>query len=158
MALVTLDQARAQCKADPDTDTELQLCLDAAIADAQNFLNRNVYDDAAALNTARESVPAFLQGANDDYTAAIEAAQSVSDPFLRDAAIAAANASLRAAVCQADRITYGLIVTADIKIAILQTTASNFRNRENVVTGTGAVQLPQSAMDILYRRRRHEEL
>ena len=158
MALVEIEDAMRQCKADPDQQPEVEDALAGAIANAQNFLNRDLYETPEAIAAARTAAWTAYEAAITAYDEAIEAAASVSDPFLHGAATAAAEQQRRQALCTFERAAYGIVITDDIRIAILQTTGSYFRNREEVVTGTGAAQLPQSAMDILYRRRRHEEL
>lgn len=53
MPLLTLDQARAHCRADgADEDALIGLYMGAAEQHAQDFLNRAIYDDKAALDIA----------------------------------------------------------------------------------------------------------
>lgn len=52
MDLVTIEQVRAHCRADPEDDALLVLYADAAEQQAQDFLNRKVFHDADALATA----------------------------------------------------------------------------------------------------------
>lgn len=50
--LVTIEEARAHCRADSDDDTMLEVYGAAAEESAQNFLNRRVYKDAGTLAQA----------------------------------------------------------------------------------------------------------
>lgn len=52
MDLVTIEEARAHCRADSDDDTMLEIYGAAAEEAAQNFLNRRVFKDADALEEA----------------------------------------------------------------------------------------------------------
>ena len=52
MELVTLDQVRAHCRADPEDDAMLEVYAGAAEQQAQDFLNRRVFADTEALAAA----------------------------------------------------------------------------------------------------------
>lgn len=52
MDLVTIEQLRAHCRAEPEDDTLLTVYADAAEQAAQDFLNRKVYPDAEAMAAA----------------------------------------------------------------------------------------------------------
>jgi len=52
MRLVTIEQARQHCRVDSDDDQMLTLYGGAAEDAAQDFLNRRVYEDEAALAAA----------------------------------------------------------------------------------------------------------
>lgn len=72
MELVTIDQVRAHCRAEPEDDTLLTLYAEAAEAQAQDFINRRVFKDIEALALA-----VLEDRAGDDpivVTAAIKAA------------------------------------------------------------------------------------
>jgi len=50
--LVTVEQVRAHCRADPDDDEMLKVYTEAAEQQVQDFLNRRVYVDAEGLAAA----------------------------------------------------------------------------------------------------------
>lgn len=52
MELITLEQARAHCRADTDDDTLLDLYGSASEGAAQQFLNRRVFPDADSMAAA----------------------------------------------------------------------------------------------------------
>lgn len=52
MDLITIEEARAHCRADSGDDTMLEVYGAAAEESAQNFLNRRVYKDADTLAQA----------------------------------------------------------------------------------------------------------
>lgn len=52
MELITLEQARAHCRADADDDALLELYGSASEGAAQQFLNRRVFPDADSMATA----------------------------------------------------------------------------------------------------------
>lgn len=52
MELVTIEEARAHCRADSDDDSMLELYGSAAEESAQNFLNRRVFKDGSSMAQA----------------------------------------------------------------------------------------------------------
>ncbi|TAA12474.1 phage gp6-like head-tail connector protein [Pseudoxanthomonas winnipegensis] len=149
MPLVTLEEARAHCRA--DSEDVLQPYLDAALEAAQTFLNRRVFGEPEALAAAIAAVPADLAQAQVDHDAAVVAAGAL-DGVARAQALAAAERALRYAVHRADATYEGVVTTAAINAAVLLTTGHLFRNREAVITGqqAAATELPQGAQALLW--------
>lgn len=52
MELITIEQARAHCRADPEDDELLHVYSSASEGAAQQFLNRRVFPDAASMEAA----------------------------------------------------------------------------------------------------------
>ena len=55
MNLVTIEQVRAHCRAETDDDALLTVYADASELQIQEFLNRQVFHDQAALDAAVEA-------------------------------------------------------------------------------------------------------
>lgn len=111
MSLVDKDLAAKHVKAELADEEELiQLYLDAADQSAMDYLNRQVFQDQAALDKA---VADGVAG---------------EDPMIVDAAI---------------------------KAAVLLTFGHLYANREDVVIGTSAVELPNGAKALLRPKRRN---
>ncbi len=146
--LVTIEQARAHCRAD-ELDTTVALYLAAAVSAAAEWLNRRVFDDAPALAAAIASLPAELAAAQADYDAALVAAALLGGEAARAAREAACNA-LRMARYRADETYRGIVANDQINAAILLITGHLFNNRESVITGTIATELPQGAHSLLW--------
>jgi hypothetical protein len=157
MQLVTLDQARLQCKADEADDALVTIYANAAERRCSQLAQRNIYPDAAALTTARLTISASMLAANAAYSAAIEAADALEGDADKADAIAMAESDLLAAQLSASFIRDGIVVTDDIIAAVLLITAHWYRNREEVMTGQGAtaVQIPEGAANIMADYAKH---
>lgn len=154
MSLLTLAEARAQCRVEDDYPAEqLQPYMDAADDAAAAYLNRTIYADQAALDTARDAVPATLGTAQDDYDSAVDAADAIANTAQQQASLDLAAVKLAEAQHAAGRTLYGVVVNDSIKSAVRLILGHLFANRESVVTGQ-AVELPMGAQYLLrpYRR------
>ena len=64
MSLLTLAEARAQCRLEDDyPDEQLQPYMDAAEDSAAAYLNRTIYADQTTFDAARAAVPAVVGAA-----------------------------------------------------------------------------------------------
>lgn len=156
MSFVTLDQARAHCKADSADDSTLTLHLNAAVAACQQLANRSIYTDQTALDTALSGISAAMVTANAAYAAALLAADAiVIDADKLVAQDIAYQNYIKIKLTQESALN-GIVVTDDINAAILLITGHFYRNREAVVTGQGAAatEVPLSAQNLMapYRR------
>jgi hypothetical protein len=149
--LITIEQARSQTHADGVDEAMLELYAGAAERAAMQFLNRYVYPDTSALSGAQSTVAATLQAADVAFDAAIDAADDLEGSArcaARDAACRARTTARNAA----REVLDGIVVTDDIRAAVLLTLAHLYRNREDVVAGSAAaaVQLPLGAHSLLW--------
>jgi hypothetical protein len=151
MALVTIDEARAHCKSDASDDAVLQVKLDAAHAAATRFVGRTIFESAEAMATALTDVAPQLIAANAAYRTAVEAAEAFDNDEDTLDAVRMAKAALFRERVAASNIFNGIVVTDDIKAAILLLCGHFYRNREEVETGNGAsaVQVPMGARALL---------
>lgn len=157
MSLISLDDARDQCRVEPDYPAaQLQPYIDAAEAAASAYLNRRIYCDQAAFDATVDGLGDVLLAASAAYADASMAAAVITDDLQRSALLDIADARLEAAKVAADRAIHGIVVNAAIDAAMRLLLGHLFANREDVLTGmrAAAVAVPMGARDLLrpYRR------
>lgn len=148
--LVTIAEAIAHCRADTQDDVEPYLL--AGIDQAVQFLNRQVYEDSAALEAAIVALPVALADAQTAYDAAKVAAQSLDSTLARERALRAACESLESSRYLSDRVYAGIVVNPSIRAAILLMTGHLFRNRE-AVTAESTNEMPLGFRELLIPHR-----
>ena len=121
----------------------------AAESSACEFLNRRVYADTAALNTAIAAVPETLVAAGAAYQAALTAAALIDDAVASAAALAGAGAVYLTAQHAAREIYAGIVVNDQIQAAMLLTLGHLYQNREDVVLNGSPAALPMGAHSLL---------
>lgn len=154
--LVDLDAARAHLRVDSDAEDELiGLYLGAAEESAQQFLNARIYPDQASLAAARAAAIAALGAAQGAWLDAINAARAAPTVAERDVLLDAGEAEYLRAIADCAMTMHGLVLTDDIRAAILLTLGHLYANREDVIAGpgSGATELPQGARALLAPRR-----
>lgn len=153
MSVIAIELAMHHLLAEPDDQVLIQTQLDAAEGAAMNFLNRRFYLDQVALDQARAGVPAAMQAAKDANAAAVAAAEAEPDFTLRCRLLEHARQALADAYEQADAIAYGMVLNPVIQAACLLKLGHLFANREEVVTGTIATELPLASQHLLMPHR-----
>lgn len=153
MSVIAIELAMHHLLAEPDDQVLIQTQLDAAEGAAMNFLNRRFYLDQVALDQARAGVPAAMQAAKDANAAAVAAAEAEPDLTLRCRLLEHARQALADAYEQADAIAYGMVLNPVIQAACLLKLGHLFANREEVVTGSTAVELPLASQHLLMPHR-----
>lgn len=154
MSLLTLAEARAQCRVEDDYPAEqLQPYMDAADDDAAAYLNRTIFADQSALDAARDAVPATLGAAQDAYDATVTAAGAIVNEAEAQAAIDVAAAKLADAYLAAGRTINGIVLNESIKAAVRLILGHLFANRESVAVGQ-FMEVPLGSQYLLraYRR------
>ncbi|WP_047305226.1 head-tail connector protein [Pseudomonas fluorescens] len=149
MSVIAIDMAMHHLLAEPEDQILIQAQLDAAEGAAMSFLNRRFYSDQVALDQARSGVPAAMQAAKETNVAAVEAAEAEQDHALRCRLLDHARQALAEAYDQADAIAYGMVINPAIQAACLLKLGHLFANREEVVTGSTAVELPLASQHLL---------
>ncbi|AJG17332.1 phage gp6-like head-tail connector protein [Pseudomonas plecoglossicida] len=149
MSVIAIDVAMHHLLAEPDDQVLVQAQLDAAEEAAMMFLNRRFYLDQVALDTARTGVHGALQAAKSANAAAVAAAEAEQDHTLRCRLLDHARQALADAYDQADAIAYGMVLNPAIQSACLLKLGHLFANREEVATGTTAVELPLASQHLL---------
>lgn len=149
MSVIAIDIAMHHLLAEPDDQVLVQAQLDAAEAAAMQFLNRRVYLDQVALDEARAGVPAAMQQAKAENAGAVATAEAEQDHALRCRLLGHARQVLAEAYDQADAIAHGMVLNPAIQAACLLKLGHLFANREEVVTGTTAIELPLASQHLL---------
>lgn len=150
MFIVTLTTAKLHLKEDSsDQDALITLYIEAAEETAIQFLNRRVYIDQAALNTAIAGVQATLAAATVAYDVAITAAALLTVAIESDAATAHAVNVYSSAQTVARETRAGIVKNDVIKAAILLTLGDLFANREETIIGTIVASLPFGARALM---------
>lgn len=131
MELVTIGQARLQCKSDSADDAMLTTYVNAAEKAVVKLANRNIYATQNALDTALSGISAAMVIASAAYRTAIAAAAAL--PILNDQAFAkqkAESAWLDARV-NATRTINGIVADELIIAAVLLVAGDYYKNRED---------------------------
>lgn len=151
MSIVSVDQARAHCKADAADDTLLGVYLASAVKQCAHLANRNIYETPELLATAKAGVTAAMTAANAAYEAAVLAADDIESDLDKAFAYDAAERALMQAQVDASNVLDGIVADDNIRSAILLIVGHLYRNREEVITGQGATtgQLPMGAERIM---------
>lgn len=154
MSVIDIAVALRHQRIDDDTDAQLladaQIKLNAAELSAMQFLNRNVYANAAALSAARATVPALHVAASEAYDAAIADAQSITDAHYQAVLTDAAEQIYCDAKATIGAIAMGMVINDQIIGAILLIFGHLYENREDVVAGLSLAQLPKGAEYLLW--------
>ena len=147
MSFVTLAEAKLHLRATEGTDEDalIDLYINAAEQAAIKAMDRGVYADNTALQTAMAAAPAALTAATAAKEAAVTAAEALTDPDEKAAALKAAeNAYMRALVAYR-QVFDGIVVNDQIRAAVLLTVGSLYAQREDVVVGASVAALPNGA-------------
>lgn len=151
MSFVTLAEAKIHLRATDGTDEDalIGLYINAAEQAAIKALDRGVYADNTALQTAMTAAPAALTAATAAKEAAVTAAEALTDADEKAAALQAAeNAYLRALVAYR-QVFDGILVNDQIKASVLLTVGHLYSNREDAVVGASVSALPNGADHLL---------
>lgn len=150
MTIIALGVARAHLRLEDDYPADqIERKLAAAESAAAQFLNRQLFADQAALDTAVAGVPAALVEAGEAYEAACTAADAIDDVVARCAARDQACRVYRAAQTTARETYEGIVLNEQIEAAILLTLGHLFENRQDVQQGSVS-QLPIGAEQLLF--------
>lgn len=149
MSVIAIDLAMHHLLAEPDDEVLVQSQLDGAEDAAMQFLNRRFYLDQVALDAARAGVAVMMRQAKEANVEAVAEAGSEQDHALRCRLLEHARKALAEVYDQADAIAYGMVLNPSIQAACLLKLGHLFANREEVVTGTIATELPLASQYLL---------
>ncbi len=152
MKLVTIEEVRNHCRAEPEDDALLTIYADAAEQAAEDFLNRRVFPTQQALDDAVAALPVEVADAELAYAGAREAARALTG-HARCIALDAAGSNWRKTVTRARETALGMVVNAAIHDAVLLIAGHLYRNREAVITGTIATEIPEGPRTMLWPHR-----
>ena len=150
MSFVTLEEAKLHLRVDGiDENSLIDLYINAAEQAAIKALDRGVYADNTALQTAMTAATAALTAATAAKEAAATAAEALTDADEKAAALQAAeNAYMRALVAYR-QVFDGIVVNDQIKAAVLLTVGHLYAHREDAVVGASVSALPNGADHLL---------
>lgn len=154
MELISIDQARAQARVELDyPEEQLAPYILAAEDIAAAYLNRKIYSSLFNQSVARSEYPGAVAAAKQNYDFEVDQSQMLPEDE-REPAIKMAALKYKEALAAAENAINGILVNNTIIAAVLLIFGHLFTNRETVVIGQTAVEIPQGAKDILrpYRR------
>lgn len=144
MSIIAIDVARAHLRLEPDYPAQqVQPYLDAAEDAARQFLNRRIFADQAAKNAAVAAID--LAAAKQALDAAIEAAEALTDPVAKQAAVEYARYVYQQALSEADETFRGVLMNPQIQAGVLLIAAHLFERR-----GDAQAAIPEAAYMLLH--------
>ncbi len=147
MSFVTLAEAKLHLRGVDGTEEDalIGLYINAAEQAAVKAMDRGVYADGTALQTAMTAAPAALTAATVAKEAAVAAAEAITDSTEKVAALQAAETAYMRALVGYRQVFDGILVNDQIKAAVLLTVGHLYANREDVVVGASVAALPNGA-------------
>ena len=143
MSFVTLAEAKLHLRVDgTDEDALIGLYINAAEQAAIKAMDRGVYADNTALQTAMTAAPAALTTATAAKEAAVTSAEALTDADEKAAALQAAETAYMRAQVAYRQAFDGIVANDQIKAAVLLTVGHLYANREDVVVGVSVTALP----------------
>jgi hypothetical protein len=149
MSVIDIELAMRHLLAEPEDQVLVQAQLDAAEEAAQQFLQCRFFVDQAAVNAAKSEIMQRTRDARDVYAAAIAVADLPENYDFRCRLREQARRSLADVYESIDMDEYGIVINAAITAACLLKLGHLFANREEVATGTTAVELPLASKSLL---------
>ena len=147
MSFVTLEEAKLHLRGVDGTaeDALIGLYINAAEQAAIKALDRGVYADGTALQTAMTAAPAALTAATAAKESAVVAAEAMTDADEKAAALQVAEAAYLRALVAYRQVFDGIVVNDQIKAAVLLTVGHLYAHREDAVVGASVAALPNGA-------------
>jgi hypothetical protein len=149
MSVIAIELAMAHLLAEPEDQELIQAQLDAAEEAAMRFLNRRFFVDQAAVDSAKADTTQRTRDARGVYAIAISEADLPENADIRCKLRENARNTLAETYEVIDMDERGMVINAAITAACLLKLGHLFANREEVVTGTIATELPLSSKSLL---------
>lgn len=149
MSVISIETAMQHLYAEPEDLPLVQIQLDAAEEASMQFLNRRFFVDLAALDTAKAGTTQRTRDARGVYAIALAAADLPENADIRCMLREKAKKALTETYELIDMDEKGIVINAPITAACLLKLGHLFANREEVVTGTTATELPLSSKSLL---------
>lgn len=154
MTIIDIVVARHHLRVEPDYPEEQVLPhLQGAEELAQRFLNRRVYAVQADLDNAKQAMAGVLEAAALTRSQAFDAALAISDCAARSMLARQADEAYAEVLAEQQRVARGIVITANIKSAILLIMGHLDENRETVARGITLNDLPKGAEYFLWPHR-----
>lgn len=149
MSVIDIELAMKHLLAEPEDQDLVQSQLDGAEEAAQQFLQRRFFADQAAVDLAKSTVILRTRAARAAYRAALVVADEPENAEDRCRLRERARQALSETFEVIDMDDFGVVINKAIEAACLLKLGHLFANREEVVTGTIATELPQSSKALL---------
>lgn len=154
MPLLTPEECIQHCRAEPEDGPLLESLLASAECAVAGYLNRALFADADELHAAQDALPLAAGTAQDAYDAAIANVSSLDNAAAQEMAVSVARERLAAARLGFSRVLHGMVANPRIYAAVRLTLGNLYANREQVVVGATAAELPQGVPELLKPDRR----
>lgn len=152
MSVIDIDLAMKHLRAESEDVFDVQSKLDSAEDAAEQFLNRRIYVDDAALGVAMATVVGLRSQYRLNLEAALQAAGLIDNFDDRCMAESDARARHDESLRAAAMISRGIVLNKSITAACLLTLGHLWANREDAVTGintSSVIELPHGSRSLL---------
>jgi len=149
MSVIDIELAMKHLLAEPEDQDLVQSQLDGAEEAAQQFLQRRFFADQASVDLAKSTTLQRTQAARATYRAALVVADAPENSDDRCRLRERARQALADAFEAIDMDEFGIVINKGIEAACLLKLGHLFANREEVVTGTIATELPMTSKSLL---------
>ena len=149
MSVIDIELAMRHLLAEPEDQVLVQSQLDGAEEAAQQYLQRRFFADQAAVDLAKSTVIARTQAARAAYRAALVVADHPDNADERCRLRERARQTLSDTFEAIDMDDFGIVINKAIEAACLLKLGHLFANREEVVVGSTAVELPLASKSLL---------
>lgn len=149
MSVINIELAMKHLLAEPEDQELVQAQLDAAEEACMQFLQRRFFADQAGLDAAKSTVIQRTRDTRAVYLAAKATADLPENCDFRQRFKDRARQALADAYEAIDMDDHGIVINAAITAASLIKLGHLFANREEVVTGTTATELPLASKSLM---------
>ena len=149
MSAISIETAMQHLHAEPEDQLFVQGLLSAAEEAAMQFLQRRFYADQSDLDAAQQDSIARTNAAVAAYKAAEAQADLPSNAEIRCVLRDRARQALADAYQSIDMEQFGILMNPAIQAACLLKLGHLFANREEVVVGVSAAELPLASRSLL---------
>lgn len=149
MSVIDIELAMKHLRAESEDQDLVQSQLDGAEAAAMAYLNRSFFVDQAALDLAKATTVQRTQSTRAVYRAALVQADALENTEDRCRLRERAREVLAQTFETIDMDEFGMVTNKAIEAACLLKLGHLYANREEVVTGTTAAELPLSSKSLL---------
>lgn len=149
MSVIDIELAMKHLLAEPEDQDLVQSQLDGAEEAAQQFLQRRFFADQASVDLAKSNTLQRTQAARATYRASLVVADDPENSEDRCRLRERARQALADAFEVIDMDEFGIVINKGIEAACLLKLGHLFANREEVVVGGTAVELPLASKSLL---------
>lgn len=149
MPVISIEKAMHHLHAEPEDQPLVQDLLSAAEEAAMQFLQRRFFADQQAADAAKADTVARTRIARSAHQAARMEADLPENLDIRCTLADRARQALADAYESIDMDEFGIVINPAIQAACLLKLGHLFANREEVVTGTIATELPLASKSLL---------